>query len=395
MPSTPAPQRARETAAAAQAGDVVVARAPGSVELLGEPCAATGGMLLTAALPADAAVAVAETDGGELVIRDGSDVHRVPMPDAPVDGLPPRAASVAAAVAALQQGAHLAPKPGGGLDVSVACDIPAGRGLGETAALQSALAIALNHLWGDRDDVPTRTRIAAALHAAACERAGVPLPPHPWTVALRATGDAVVVHNHVDGAVRQLPRPEHLALTLAWSPDVTAGSSATARPSFFADACQAFGVETLDRLPDADDRVLEWLNARLELDAENGDGTADIPTTGKAAGWLDDASGCSDRARAVTGHLRHGDVTAALNAVGLDVRLRETEPGEGAPLHAPARAAADAGAAVRCCQQPAAALVAWSRADDAADVAAALGSAGAGTLPLDGARQGGLVTGEE
>lgn len=390
MPSTPSPQRAREIAAAAQAGDVVVARAPGSVELLGESCTATGGMLLTAALPVDAAVAVAVTDSGNLVVRDGEEIHEMAMPDAPVHGLPPTATAVADAVAALQNAVHLAPSAGRGIDVSVACDIPADRGLGELPAIQSALAVALNSLWGDRDDVPVRTRIAAALHEAACERAGAPLPPHPWTVSLRSTGDAVIVHNHADGAVRQIPYPAHLGLVLAWSPDVTAATPPTARPSFFADACQAFGVETLDRLPDADDRVLKWLSARLELAAESGDGSADIPTAGRAAGWLDDASGCSDRARAVSGHLRHGDVSSAIRSVGVDVRMRETVPADGTPMHGPAAAAAEAGAAVRCCQHPAAALVAWAMADDAADVAAALASAGAATLPLEGARPAAL-----
>ena len=118
MPSTPSPQRARDIAAAAQAGDVVVARAPGSVELLGESCTATGGMLLTAALPVDAAVAVAVTDSGNLVVRDGEEVHEMPMPGAPVHGLPPTATAVADAVAALQNAVHLAPHAGRGLDVS-------------------------------------------------------------------------------------------------------------------------------------------------------------------------------------------------------------------------------------------------------------------------------------
>ena len=64
MPVPAAVERVRESAGT----DATIAHAPGSVELLGETCAATGGMLLATALPVSTAVALEPNDTGELTV---------------------------------------------------------------------------------------------------------------------------------------------------------------------------------------------------------------------------------------------------------------------------------------------------------------------------------------
>lgn len=353
------------------------ASAPASVELIGDPCARAGGMLLTAAAGASAAVALGPAEDDALVIRAGGEEHRMPMPEATPDGLPRTAATVAAAVVALRQTVPLIPRTGRGLTVTVASDIPSRRGLGERAAIGAALALAANEIWGDRDDVPTRARYAAALHEAQAAHLGRDIPLHPYTVALRARAGHVALCNHADGAVTQVPVPDHLRLLVACSPDVTGAEPPVARDRFFAEACRAFGVPTLAELPDADTRVLEWIRARHQVDPDS-----DAPTESRAAAWLERAGAGADRCRAISGHLRHGDVAAALNTVAVDIRDHGGAPDADAPLGQLAAAADAAGALVRPLGAPAAALVAWAPAGAAAATAAAIRAAGGSAIPV-------------
>ena len=149
-------RRVRDAAGAGATG----AQAPGSVELLGEACSATGGMLLATALSETAAVAIEPIEGDELVITAAGapayDEVRMPMPDTVPAGYPKEATAIAAAIAAMTHVVHLVPRTSG-LKVTWASDIPANRGLGELPALQAAVALAANARWGDRDDVPRCT----------------------------------------------------------------------------------------------------------------------------------------------------------------------------------------------------------------------------------------------
>ena len=98
MPVPAAVERIRESSGP----DATIAHAPGSVELLGEACAATGGMLLATALPASTAVALEANDTDELVVISPREETRLPMPDAVPAGYPHDVTAVAAAVVALQ-----------------------------------------------------------------------------------------------------------------------------------------------------------------------------------------------------------------------------------------------------------------------------------------------------
>lgn len=377
-------ERVRESAGP----EATIAHAPGSVELLGEACAATGGMLLATALPVSVAVALEENDADELVViaaRTGEET-RLPMPDAVPPAYPTEVTAIAAAVVALQHTTHLIPRTGSGLTVRWASNIPAGRGLGELPALQSAVALAANARWGDRDDVPTRARLAAALHETSAAHYGDHWPLHPYTVALRSRPDSVLTCNHSDEAVTQTPRPDNLSLMVAYSPDITGASPQVERHQFFTEACSAFGVRTLSGLPEAQPRVLEWVRARREVQPD-----CDAPTVGRATQWLDDASGCSDRARAVSAHLRHGDAAAAMAGVSHDVTVRDTAPAADSPLGRVVASLDGHDAVARCCPAPGAAVVVWAHADDADDVEAAIHRDGGTVLRITDTDAGAVI----
>ncbi|MEJ5920218.1 hypothetical protein [Corynebacterium sp. H78] len=340
-----------------------VAFAPGSVDLLGEECAATGGMLLASAIPVYAAVGVEEIPEQELVVVVGREEHRMPYPDSVPEAYPPVVTAVIAAIIALQHSVHLVPRTSGGVKVTVVSTIPERRGLGELQAIQSALALALNARWGDRDDVPTRARFATAMHEVSLPHFGPQWALHPYTVSLRSRPDSVLCCNHSDDAVTQVERPQSLALLVAYSPDITGGSPQVDRQVFFDEACAAFGVETLHGLPEAQPRVLDWIRARHEVHPDD-----DVPTISRANQWLDEASGSSDRARAVSGHLRHADLAAVLSGVKRDIAERDSAPAEGSTLARLLEGAAD-DIVVRCVPAPGASMVVWCSPEEAGELA--------------------------
>lgn len=173
----------------------------------------------------------------------------------------------------------------GGLDVTVVTDIPDGMGLGDEAALDAAFVLALLGDAPDLDDAPVRTRLAEV-----CSQAAEMFSPAPplrarHTVALRGSRDAVSVIDYADGSVTQAPHPQSAALEFfAISVDgarTRRSGEIARRRSFMEDACHAFGTESLRLLPDAPQRVVEWLTAVHRVH-----GTEDTPSVGEAAAWL-------------------------------------------------------------------------------------------------------------
>nr|WP_120492324.1 hypothetical protein [Corynebacterium lactis] len=365
-----------------------VAYAPGSIDLLGEDCSSTGGMLLASALPVHAAVGVEDIEEQKLVVVYKRDTTTMDFPDSYPEGFGPIPTAVATAIVALQHNLHLVPRTSGGLKVTIASTIPASRGFGEIPAIQSAVALALNARFGDRDDVPTRARMATAIHEAMTQAKGDSWPLFPYTVSLRSRPDSILCINHADEAVTQTTRPQSLDLTVAYSPDVTGGSPTVERYSFFRDACEAFGVPTLASLPEAQTRVADWVRARHEVHPDE-----EAPTIGRAVQWLDDADASSDRARAVIGHIRHSDIEAAIAGVARDVHQRHSVPSNGSVLGHIATAVAedDRERAVRCSPCPGASLVIWSRTEDSDTVDASLSDVGAQVLHVADTSAGAVV----
>lgn len=368
--------------------DATVAFAPGSIDLLGEDCHTSGGMLLASALPVYAAVAIEEIADPELVVEYQRQRHAMPMPDAIPEAFPPIPTAVAATLVALQHSLHLVPRNDGGLKVTIKSTIPASRGFGDIPAIQCALALALNNRFGDRDDVPTRARIATAIHELMRTHMGDEWPLHPYTVSLRSRPESLLCINHSDDAVTQTTRPNSLSLLVAYSPDVTAGSPLTERHAFFCSACGAFGVPTLAELPDSQSRIVDWVKARHEVQPD-----CDAPTVSRANQWLEEADASSDRARAVIGHIRHSNIDAAIAGVNRDVEQRDSAPVSGSALGDIVAGTAKAGdkIASRCCPAPAAAVVVWSRSELTDLLNDVIEEAGGRTIRISGTDAGAVV----
>lgn len=386
MPAAPAVVNEVFDAVGPQAS---VAYAPGVINLLGEDCAASGGMLLTTAIPAYAAAGIEEIDDNRLVVTFKRETTTMEFPNSIPTAYGAIPTAVAAAIVSLQHSLRLLPRRGAGLKVTIASTIPANRGFSEIPAIQCAVALALNARFGDRDDVPTRTRMATAIHESMMQIKGQSWPLYPYTTALRSRPDSLVCINHSDEAVTQTSRPDSIALTVAYSPDVTGGSPAEDRYVFFRDACTAFGVPTLASLPAAQERVAAWIRARHEVHPDD----ESIPTIGRAVQWLDDADASSDRARAVIGHIRHSDITAAIAGVTRDVNQRGSAPSANSILGQIEAATnpIDCEKVGRCTPCPGASLVMWSHKEDAEKIDSAFHEAGAQTIRIADTAAGAVV----
>lgn len=177
----------------------------------------------------------------------------------------------------------------GGLDVTVVNDIPRGVGLGSDAAVDAALALALQADDAEIDHAPVRTRLAETCAQSNDMFSAFPPLRARHTAALRGAGETVSVIDYADGSVTQAPHPvdaEHRAFVVGLpedhQPDHSPGVDTVRRHrAFVDDACKAFGAESLRLLPDAPGRVLDWLRAVHKVRGADG-----VPTTAEAAGWL-------------------------------------------------------------------------------------------------------------
>ncbi|QGU05082.1 galactokinase family protein [Corynebacterium comes] len=288
-----------------------VAHAPATWLLMGEHVDHSGGVVLAALAELEVAVALsprgddivkvtlhATTPEGVKVIDDqvsmgvvsdlaatqqaGVDDRGRPVePPTPAGGLAVRLGGIVWTLIHRQ----LLSRDTSGLDVTVVTDIPDGMGLGDEAALEAAFTLALLGDAPDLDEAPMRTRLAEV-----CSQSSEMFAPAPplrarYTAALRGPGDSVSVIDYADGSVTQAPHPQSSDLeffAISVQQARTRRSDEIARRRrFVEDACHAFGTESLRLLPDAPQRVVEWLTAVHKVH-----GTDDTPSVGEAAAWL-------------------------------------------------------------------------------------------------------------
>jgi galactokinase len=188
--------------------------APGRVNLIGEHTDYNGGLCLPIALPHRTYVALGAT--GDRTVRlvsaqETGGVWSQPLahvgPGA-VDGWPGYAAGVAWAIA--QPGATGDGTVGaliGGFDAAVDSCVPYGAGLSSSAALECAVAVALDDVF---DVGLARSDEGRALLAQACIRAenevaGAATGGMDQTAALRAREGHALLYDTRDGSVRHLP----------------------------------------------------------------------------------------------------------------------------------------------------------------------------------------------
>lgn len=185
--------------------------APGRVNLIGEHTDYNGGLCLPIALPHRTYVALRRRDDDLVRLVSAQDAGRlreVRLTDvAPgaVDGWPSYVVGVAWA---LRAAGHAV----GGFDVAVDSCVPFGAGLSSSAALESAVAVALDATHdlglagpaGEPDDAG-RARLAAACVKAENEIAGAPTGGMDQAASLRARDGHALLLDCLDGSVRHVP----------------------------------------------------------------------------------------------------------------------------------------------------------------------------------------------
>ncbi|MDQ3905478.1 MAG: galactokinase [Actinomycetota bacterium] len=177
--------------------------APGRVNLIGEHVDYAGGLCLPLALPQRTVVAAAPRDDGQLRLRSW---HRDAQPwDGAVDTIGPGhpsgwAAYPAGVIWALGAAA-------GGLDLLVGESVPPGAGLASSAALECAVALAVDALWGLGLAATTagRAQLAAACRRAENEVVGAPTGGMDQLASLCCTPGHALLLDCRNHTTRQLP----------------------------------------------------------------------------------------------------------------------------------------------------------------------------------------------
>lgn len=230
-----------------------------------------------------------------------------------------------------------------GMNITVVSTITPNSGLGEYAAIDSALALALQSDAPDVDEAPLRARLAEvctqagelfsstvtlrARYSAALRGAGAGTGSNAGSSAGSRSGSAagaqVSVLDYADGSLTKAVHPvsrELAAFAVTVPQDVstnddtstgesTAGnttpgddSETTAvtgqsdeirtRNRFVDSARQAFGAQSLRLLPDAPARVTQWLSAVHQVH-----GTDGVPELHESRTWLDFHAAETERAQ--------------------------------------------------------------------------------------------------
>lgn len=180
--------------------------APGRVNLIGEHVDYAGGLCLPFALPQRTVVAAAARDDGRLRLRSW-DPGAPPWDgrlDEVVPGHPPGWAGYPAGVVwALRSAGHPVP----GLDLLVGDSVPPGAGLGSSAALECAVALALDSLagLGLAGSDSGRDALTTACRCAENEIVGAPTGGMDQIASLRAVAGHALLLDCRDGTVRQVP----------------------------------------------------------------------------------------------------------------------------------------------------------------------------------------------
>ncbi len=182
--------------------------APGRVNLIGEHVDYNGGVCLPFALPHKTFVALRRTGDGLVRLHSGQQDERWSGElDAVSPGTVHGWAGYAVGVPWALRRAGLLAAPGLGFDAEVAGYVPVGSGLSSSAALECAVAIALDELCelglGGTD--AGRARLAAACVDAENGIARAPTGGMDQAAALRSTAGSALLVDCTDFSVRQVP----------------------------------------------------------------------------------------------------------------------------------------------------------------------------------------------
>lgn len=189
--------------------------APGRVNLIGEHTDYNAGLALPIALPHRTWAAVARRDDDVVRLvsaQEPSGVREVRLADAVPGAVTGWAAYVVGVAWALRASGHAV----GGFDLAIDSCVPFGAGLSSSAALEAAVAVALDDLHdlglsGDVDGTgaathdPGRAVLADVCVRAENDMAGAPTGGMDQAASLRARAGHALLLDCRDGAVRHVP----------------------------------------------------------------------------------------------------------------------------------------------------------------------------------------------
>lgn len=297
------------------AGQTLVASAPATWPLIGEHTDPAGGIVVTYLGHLRTAVAMTPRLDDEIQVTaytpDGAVretwtaelAHNAPA-DSPGDSatVDDPAQRIAHLIESLLH-RQLLSRETHGYDVSVASNIPLDAGLGEVAALDSAVALALTTDSEDAGSAPHAAKIAEACIA----NAGQLQPEqgrYRYISALRGHAHGAHVVDYADNSITPLSDVldalDAAAVVVQVPREFTPQHEELARRyAFFRDAAKAFAAENLRLLPDASPRVLDWLKAVHKVK-----GTENEPSLEQAQEWLNFAEQETSRAQKVVHAIR-------------------------------------------------------------------------------------------
>ena len=153
------------------------------------------------------------------------------------------------------------------------------------------------------DSAPLRTRIAEIASQSAKTFSPVPVLRARHSAALRGAEESVSVIDYSDGSLTQAPHPSRAGVAIfsvaAPSDESFADQAITEGRTLIDDACANFGVPSLRQLPEAVDRVVEWVDARRQVY-----GADSAPTPETARAWVTFSEAETQQAAAAAKALR-------------------------------------------------------------------------------------------
>ncbi|MGV0431592.1 galactokinase [Corynebacterium sp. 20_84] len=277
------------------------ADAPGTLIVVGENSDHFGGITIVGLTDLRAAAAVSPREDSTIAVyaefagitveetTDCARIAQLAEHNEPADENPARTlAERFGGLVHTLVGRQMLSRDTAGMDITVIADIPLGAGLGALHAADAALVLAL--MGGDEeiDAAPLRTRLADIASQSARTFSHLPVLRARHSAALRGKEDTVSVIDYADGSLTQAPHPAKAEVRIvSVAPShgesfVDKAQAVQEGREFIDDACANFGVASLRQLPNAADRVVEWVDARRQVH-----GTDSAPTLETARAWVD------------------------------------------------------------------------------------------------------------
>lgn len=170
-----------------------------------------------------------------------------------------------------------------GWTITIVGDVPVGAGLGALYAADAAIALALAGGSDEVNEPPMRARLSEICSHSMATYSSLALLRARHTVALRGAEHQVSVVDYADGSLTAAANPAKMGVRIftvaaeLGQPHAAQKERIAMRRDFIDEAVANFGVSSLRELPDAVDRVVEWVEAR----ADAGDETAPDPAVAR------------------------------------------------------------------------------------------------------------------